>query len=86
MNYSIECGYSTLKEAENGSKPREKLERLGIGALTDRELLMLIIGSGSSSYCSGSAFSSYGYEMLNMDRNFSAISAEYIQISFRCKH
>ena len=47
MNYSIECGYSTLKEAENGSKPREKLERLGIGALTDRELLMLIIGSGS---------------------------------------
>ena len=46
-NYRIECGYSSLKEAEKGSKPREKLERLGISALTDKELLMLIIGSGT---------------------------------------
>ena len=46
--YRIGCGYSTLKEAENGAKPREKLERLGIGALTDKELLMLIIGSGNA--------------------------------------
>ena len=46
-NYRIECGYSSLREAEKGSKPREKLERLGISALTDKELLMLIIGSGT---------------------------------------
>ncbi len=46
-NYRIESGYNTLKEAALCDKPREKLGRVGIGALTDKELLMLIIGSGS---------------------------------------
>lgn len=48
MSYRISCGYSTLKEASDADKPRERLERLGAEALTDKELLMLILGSGNS--------------------------------------
>ena len=48
MSYRISCGYSTLKEAADADKPRERLERLGAEALTDKELLMLILGSGNS--------------------------------------
>ena len=44
--YHIETGYSTLREARPEDRPREKIERLGAEALTDEELLMLIIGSG----------------------------------------
>ena len=47
MNYKLECEYRTLREAESGDKPRERLERLGIEALTDKELVMLVIGSGT---------------------------------------
>lgn len=35
-------------EREPADRPRERLERLGIEALSDKELLMLLIGSGSS--------------------------------------
>ena len=35
-------------EKETADKPRERLERLGIEALSDKELLMLLIGSGSA--------------------------------------
>ena len=38
------------KETE---QPREKLERLGVEALTDKELLMLLIGSGNSRQSAG---------------------------------
>ncbi len=48
MSYRISCGYSALKEAADADKPRERLERLGAEALTDKELLMLILGSGNS--------------------------------------
>ena len=44
--YHIETGYSTLREARPEDRPREKIERLGAEALTDEELLILIIGSG----------------------------------------
>lgn len=47
MNYKLECEYRTLREAESGDRPRERLERLGIEALTDKELVMLVIGSGT---------------------------------------
>ncbi len=45
--YRIDKGYSTLGEADKNDRPREKLGRLGAEALTDEELLMLIIGSGT---------------------------------------
>ena len=35
-------------EREPADRPRERLERLGIEELSDKELLMLLIGSGSS--------------------------------------
>ena len=35
-------------EREPADRPRERRERLGIEALSDKELLMLLIGSGSS--------------------------------------
>ena len=47
--YRFRTSYSTLREARTEDKPRERLERLGPEALTDEELLMLIIGSGTSS-------------------------------------
>ncbi len=47
-SYRIEADYSSIKEREPHDMPREKMERLGPSALTDKELLMLIIGSGSS--------------------------------------
>ena len=37
----------TKKTEEKPESPREKLERLSIEALTDKELIMLLIGSGS---------------------------------------
>lgn len=45
--YRITKGYCTLREADISDRPREKLSRLGAEALTDEELLMLIIGSGT---------------------------------------
>ena len=46
-NYIIRTAYSTMKETPIEDRPREKMERLGPAALTDEELLMLIIGSGN---------------------------------------
>ena len=37
-----------MKETPIEDRPREKMERLGPAALTDEELLMLIIGSGNA--------------------------------------
>lgn len=45
--YEIKENYQSLKELDPCDKPREKLQRLGASALTDRELVMLIIGSGT---------------------------------------
>ncbi len=47
-NYAFDSGYTSLMEREPADRPRERLERLGIEALSDKELLMLLIGSGSS--------------------------------------
>ena len=47
-NYAFETSYTSLMEKETADKPRERLERLGIEALSDKELLMLLIGSGSA--------------------------------------
>ena len=47
-NYAFDSGYTSLIEREPADRPRERLERLGIEALSDKELLMLLIGSGSS--------------------------------------
>ena len=47
-DYTIKTAYSTLRETPPEDRPREKLERLGPTALTDEELLMLIIGSGNA--------------------------------------
>ncbi|MBO8436466.1 MAG: DNA repair protein RadC [Spirochaetes bacterium] len=47
-NYIIRTAYSTMKETPIEDRPREKMERLGPAALTDEELLMLIIGSGNA--------------------------------------
>ena len=48
MSYVIRNEYASLKETAAADRPREKLERLGVEALTDKELLMLILGSGNS--------------------------------------
>ena len=37
-----------IKEWNEEDRPREKLSRLGAGALTDAELLAILIGSGSA--------------------------------------
>ena len=42
---------SNIENDKKAEMPREKLERIGIEALTDRELLMLLIGSGYA-HCS----------------------------------
>lgn len=47
-NYAFETSHTSLMEKETADKPRERLERLGIEALSDKELLMLLIGSGSA--------------------------------------
>lgn len=48
-NYQIEAGFTSLMEKDPADdRPREKLERLGIEALSDKELLMLLVGSGSA--------------------------------------
>ena len=48
--YRIKADYNSLRETPREDKPREKLARLGVSALTDKELLMLIIGSGTSAW------------------------------------
>lgn len=45
--YRIGDDYHSISEREPCDMPRERLERLGPSALSDKELLMLIIGSGS---------------------------------------
>src|SRR5689334_7286280 len=40
-------GCSTMKDLSRGDRPREKLQRHGVAALGDNELLALVIGSGS---------------------------------------
>ena len=46
--YSITFNGNAIRETPQEDRPREKLERLGAEALSDDELLMLIIGSGYS--------------------------------------
>ena len=45
-SYRIRPEHGTMKETPAADRPRERMERLGSGALSDEELLMLIIGSG----------------------------------------
>lgn len=45
--YIINTNHSSLREMDPSDKPREKLQRLGVYALTDMELVMLLIGSGT---------------------------------------
>ncbi len=44
-----------LKDTENGSKPKEKLEKLGPEALTDRELIMALMDYGCTTSCENDA-------------------------------
>ncbi len=54
-------------------RPREKLSRLGISALTDKELVMLIIGSGSQ----GRSIDTIAVDVLGkMDRSQNASLSE----------
>ena len=46
--YRIRKGYSALSEVPESDRPRERLLRMGAGAMTDEELMMLVIGSGNS--------------------------------------
>lgn len=45
-SYRIRPEHGTMKETPAADRPRERMERLGSGALSDEELLILIIGSG----------------------------------------
>lgn len=75
--YHIETGYSTLREARPEDRPREKIERLGAEALTDEELLMLIIGSGYQQR----AVDEIARELLSkLDRNPEMRAEEIMQI------
>ena len=47
-HYQIKTENISVRETPKEDRPRERLERLGVEALTDEELLMLIIGSGTS--------------------------------------
>ena len=47
-HYQITTESTSVRETPKEDRPRERLERLGVEALTDEELLMLIIGSGTS--------------------------------------
>ena len=48
MEYIYEdTGYQTIGEARAEDRPRERLERLGAEALSDKELIMLLIGLGT---------------------------------------
>ena len=44
--YHIGNEYAVFRETRLEDRPRERIERLGSEALTDKELLMLLIGSG----------------------------------------
>lgn len=48
MRYIISSTSVALRETPYDERPRERLERLGSEALTDKELLMLLIGSGNA--------------------------------------
>ena len=47
-HYQIKTENISVRETPKEDRLRERLERLGVEALTDEELLMLIIGSGTS--------------------------------------
>ena len=65
-------------EREPADRPRERLERLGIEALSDKELLMLLIGSGSSRR----NVEELADELLaNLDRNPRLSAADIMKIS-----
>ena len=48
MKYSTQPEYISLMEIPQADRPRERIDRLGAEALSDKELLMLMIGSGNS--------------------------------------
>lgn len=58
--YEIKENYMSLREADPADKPREKLQRLGVSALTDHELVMLVLGSG----CQGRTVESLAKDLL----------------------
>mgnify|MGYP004692943789 CR=1 FL=1 len=63
---------------EKNEGPREKLERLPVGSLTDKELLMLLIGSGSGRRKSDEIASDV-LRLLDAKSQISLYEAELIQ-------
>ena len=41
---------NTINQMDLAIKPREKLEEKGVKALSDKELVMILIGKGSSGH------------------------------------
>lgn len=77
MSYIIGTGHSSFRETRPEDRPREKISRLGAEALTDKELLMLLIGSGTS----GRAVDEVAEDLLSrLDRSSSLSADEIMQI------
>ena len=77
MSYIIESEYGSFKETRPEDRPREKMARLGAEALTDKELLMLLIGSGTS----GRDVSDVAAELLShLDRNNMMTADEIMRV------
>ena len=75
--YAFGTGHSSFKETRPEDRPREKIARLGAEALTDKELLMLLIGSGTS----GRAVDEVAADLLaRLDRNSTMTADEIMQV------
>ena len=77
MSYRFGTGHSSFKETRPEDRPREKIARLGAAALTDKELLMLLIGSGTS----GRDVDEVAEDLLSrLDRSNTMTAEEIMQI------
>ena len=76
--YHIGNEYTVFRETRLEDRPRERIERLGSEALTDKELLMLLIGSGNQ----GRAVDEIASDLLEyLDKNPALTMQSILQIS-----